>query len=176
MKRLGDCIKSKFHSLQSVCFERWLYKIWAHSQQAVLVKLGKLLSSHALNESAYQLGLNLEAYSFLLHSTPVNSFLNKCHFHMNIHFWFSLERNFALSHSPLLNKMTGNPSSKIDLDCCCDFLNVCIQSFFPFFYKNLKNSTYFELLHNTLTNKCTTKKIEHEEGTVEINWNNFGIN
>ena len=51
-----------------------------------------------------------------------------------------------------------------------------LPSFFPFFYKNLKNSTYFELLRNTLTNKCTTKKIEHEEGTMEKNWNNFGIN
>ena len=39
-----------------------------------------------------------------------------------------------------------------------------LPSFFPFFYKNHKNSTYFELLRNTLTNKCTTKNIEHEEG------------
>ena len=44
-----------------------------------------------------------------------------------------------------------------------------LPSFYPFFYKNLKNSTYFELLRNTVTNKCTTKKIEHEEGTVEMN-------
>ena len=44
-----------------------------------------------------------------------------------------------------------------------------IPSFYPFFYLNLKNSTFDDLLRKILTNKVTLKKIQHKEDAIGIN-------
>ena len=44
-----------------------------------------------------------------------------------------------------------------------------LPSFYPFFYLNLKNSTFIDLLRKILTNKVTLKKIQHKEDALGIN-------
>ena len=44
-----------------------------------------------------------------------------------------------------------------------------IPSFYPFFYENLKNSTFNDLLRKILTNKVALKKIQHKEAAIGIN-------
>ena len=50
-----------------------------------------------------------------------------------------------------------------------------IPSFYPFFYENLKNSTFNDLLRKILTNKVALKKIQHKEAAIGINQNYFGF-
>ena len=44
-----------------------------------------------------------------------------------------------------------------------------VPSFYPFFYENLKNSTFNDLLHKILNNKVALKKIQHKEAVMGIN-------
>ena len=79
------------------------------------------------------------------------------------------------------NSKTGSWVKSTPMECKylqtdLNFKKKGIPSFYPFFYKNPKNSTYFELLRNILTNKCTMKKNQHREVTMGIIWNNFWIN
>ena len=44
-----------------------------------------------------------------------------------------------------------------------------LPSFCPFFYENLMNSTFNDLLRKTLTNKVPLKKLQYEKAAIGIN-------
>ena len=44
-----------------------------------------------------------------------------------------------------------------------------VPSFYPFFYENLKNSTFNDFFLKILTNEVAMKKIQHKQAATGIN-------